>query len=114
MMYALQASAVGRPRARQETGLSPQQARLILGLLLRSEQRLDNRSLFSGGLPRGTALAQKNGWLRKARGATAIAYLPSGPMIMSLLVTREIGVPLSEAQALGSRQAAIAADMARG
>lgn len=114
MMYALQASAVGRPRARQETGLSPPQARLVLGLLLRSEQRLDNRSLFSGGLPRGTALAQKNGWLRRARGGTAIAYVSSGPMIMSLLATRQSGVSLGEVQALGSRQAAIAADMGRG
>ena len=111
MMYALQASAVGRPGARADTGLSTKQARLILGLLLSSQQRLDNRSLFSAGLPGGTAIAQKNGWLNSARGGAAISFGVSGPTIMTMLTYSSSGVSLSSAQALGSQVAQVASSL---
>ena len=110
-MYALQASAVGRPGARADTGLSTKQARLILGLLLSSQQRLDNRSLFSAGLPGGTAIAQKNGWLNSARGGAAISFGVSGPTIMTMLTYSSSGVSLSSAQALGSQVAQVASSL---
>lgn len=108
MMFAIQATATNAPGARRETGLTARQARLMLGLLLGSQQELDNVSLFAGGLPAGMPLAQKNGWLRAARGGSALAFTSSGPLIMTLVAHSPSGVSLSAAKALGSRVATIA------
>lgn len=108
MMFAIQATAANAPGARQETGLTAKQARLILGLLLGSQQELDNASLFAGGLPAGMPLAQKNGWLRAARGGAALAFTPAGPLIMTLVAHSSSGVSLPAARALGNREATIA------
>ncbi len=108
MMFSLQAAAIGAPRARAETGLSTKQARQILGLLLSSQQVGDNRSLVVAGAPKGTPIAQKNGWLRSARLSASIAYLASGPIIVTLATQSSSGVSLPTAQTLG-RQAMSAA-----
>ena len=111
MMFAIQASAVGSPGARRQTGLTTRQARLMLGLLLDSQQQLDNVSLFAGGLPPRVPLAQKNGWLRAARGGSAIAFQPTGPVIMTLVAHSTSGVSLASARSLGNREAAIATSL---
>lgn len=102
MMFALQASAVPTPGARGETGLSSKQARQIIGLLLSSQQTGENRSLVAAGAPTGTPIAQKNGWLGSARLSASIAYLPSGPVILTLAEYSGGGVSLATAQQLGA------------
>lgn len=109
MLHALHAAAVGAPGARRQTGLTAHTARQALGWLLASQQRGDNRSLVAGGLPPGTPTAQKNGWIRSARHAAAIAYTDAGPVISVLLTYDAAGVALRTARALGARVAAIAA-----
>ena len=111
MMFALQASAVGKPGARSDTGLSAKQGRLILGLLLSSQQRFENRSLFAGGLPGNTPLAQKNGWLRSARGSAGVGFTSSGPVIMAVLMQASSGVSRSSAQTLGAQVARVATSL---
>jgi beta-lactamase class A len=107
VLFALHAAAAGRAGARAETGLTERSARLLLGWLLTSEQRGDNRSLVAGGLPPGTPVAQKNGWLRDARHAATIVYGPAGPRILVLLTYRAGGMPRGRAAALGARLAAL-------
>lgn len=102
MMFSLQAAAVPTQRARAETGLSAKQARQILGLLLSSQQTGENRSLVAGGAPRGTPIAQKNGWLGSARLSASIAYLTSGPVIVTVAEYSGGGVSLASAQRLGA------------
>lgn len=84
-LYALHAAAAGVPAARRQTALSAPRARLAVGWLLASEQRAENVGLFAGGLPAGTAVAQKNGWLGSARHGAAIAYGPEGGRILVVL-----------------------------
>jgi beta-lactamase class A len=109
MLFALHAAAVGAPGARARTGLTAHAARLGLGWLLGSQQRGDNASLVAPGLPAGTPVAQKNGWIRSARHGAAIAYTPRGPVIAVLLTYDARGVSLSRARAIGARVATIAA-----
>jgi beta-lactamase class A len=42
-------------------------------------------SLVRRGLPAGTTVAEKDGWISGMRGSAAIAYLPSGPKIVVVL-----------------------------
>lgn len=105
MLYAIHASAVSAD-ARSETGLTTHQARLLVGYLLSSQQRLDNASLF----PNATAAvpaAQKNGWLNDARHGAAILYGADGPVITVLLTYDDNGVGLGTSQLLGNRLTAL-------
>ncbi|WP_217924226.1 serine hydrolase [Miltoncostaea oceani] len=109
MLFALHAAAVGAPGARAQTGLTAHAARLGIGWLLGSEQRGDNASLLAAGLPAGTPVAQKNGWVRAARHGAGIAYTPRGPVIAVLLTYDDRGVSLPRARAVGARVAGVAA-----
>jgi beta-lactamase class A len=109
MLFSLHAAAVGAPGARAATGLTAHQARLGLGMLLASQQRGANAGLLAGGLPAGTPIAQKNGWIRAARHGAAIAYLRRGPVIVVLLTYDGRGVSLARGRSLGARVAAAAA-----
>lgn len=108
MMFAITAAAAGAPDARRETGLTAGQARLALGWLLASEQRLENRSLLAGGVARATPIAQKNGWLRAARHGAGVIFAPTGPKIAIVLTYDAGGVSPSVGRAVGARVAAVA------
>ena len=108
MLFAIHASAVGAPGARRQTGLTQGQARLALGLLLASQQVGDNQSLFLGGLPTGTPVAQKNGWLRRSRLGASVIYGPQGPTIAVMAAHNESGLSLAQAASIGARLARIA------
>lgn len=107
MLLAIHASAVSG-NARGHTGLTAHQARLALGWLLASQARGDNLSLFAGGVPSGTPIAQKNGWINSARLGAALIYGPSGPVIAVLTTYDEGGVSLGQAQSVGARIARVA------
>jgi len=107
MLLSLHSAAAGVPGAVRATGLTVHQARLGIGWLAASEQRGDNAGLFAGGVAPGTAIAQKNGWIRAARLGAAIVYRPRGPAIVVVTTYDETGVPLARAQALGARVAAL-------
>lgn len=107
MLYGIQAAAVGAPGARAQTGLSTHQARLLLGWLLSSQQRGDNQSLVAGGAP-GVPIAQKNGWISRARLGAGLIFTARGPVIAVLATYDDAGVGLGEAQALGARIAQVA------
>lgn len=108
VLFAVHAAATGDRAARSATGLSTRAARVLLGHLLASEQRGENRSLLAGGAPRGSLLAQKNGWLRAARHGAAIVYTPRGPRIAVMLAYASPGIAPPAARALGGRVAAVA------
>ncbi|MCC6833321.1 MAG: serine hydrolase [Thermoleophilia bacterium] len=109
ILFAVHAAATGDRAARSASGLSTRAARVLLGDLLASEQRGENLSLLAPGVPEGSLLAQKNGWLRAARHGAAILYTPRGPRIAVMLSYSATGVPLRTARALGGRLAAVAA-----
>jgi beta-lactamase class A len=108
-LFAIHAAAAGSAQARRETGLTVRAARLALGWLLASEQAGDNASLVAGGVPAGTPIAQKNGWLRAARHGAALVYDAAGPRIVVVMTYRGAGVPRARAAALGARAARLAA-----
>jgi beta-lactamase class A len=108
MMFSFTAAAAGNAQARQETGLTVQQARLGLGWLLGSEQVLENTSLLAGGASRGTPIAQKNGWLRAARHGAGVIFTPSGPKIAVVLTYDAGGVSTTTGRAVGGRMARVA------
>ncbi|MGI9539894.1 MAG: serine hydrolase, partial [Miltoncostaeaceae bacterium] len=108
MLFSIAAVASGDPSARRDTGLTAHQARMALGWLLSSEQRSDNRSLLSGGLPRGTPIAQKNGWIRSARHGAGLIFDPSGTRIAVMLSYDAGGVSLAGGRAVGARVASLA------
>ena len=103
MLYAIHATAARAPGSRSQTGLSAGQGRLLLGWLLASEQRGDNRGLFAAGAPPGALIAQKNGWIRSTRLGAALVYAPRGPVIVVVAAHDASGVALSQATALGTR-----------
>lgn len=105
-LFAIQAAAVGRPGARRQTGLSPHAARLALGYLLASEPFTDNIGILRQALPTGMPVAQKHGWLSRARHTAAILYTPSGPWIV-VAQTYADGLSRSEAAVLGRRAVAL-------
>jgi beta-lactamase class A len=59
-------------------------------------------SIIRGGLPAGTRVAEKDGWLDDMRASAAIAYLPRGPRIVVVLAYRP-GLTLRSARTLGRR-----------
>ena len=109
MMYAFVASAAGDPVARRASGLTVARARLALGWLLSSEQRLENASLLAGGAPRGAPIAQKNGWLRAARHGAGVIFAPSGARIVVVLTYDASGVSPTAGRTVGARVARVAA-----
>ena len=108
MLFSFTAAAAGSVQARRESGLTVQQARLGLGWMLGSEQRLENRSLLAGGTPRGTPIAQKNGWLRAARHGAGVIFTPSGPKIAVVLTYDSGGVSTTTGRTVGARVARVA------
>ena len=65
-------------------------------------------SLLAAGVPRGTPIAQKNGWIRSARHAAGLIFTPEGTRIAVLLTYDRRGVSLAQGRAIGARVAAIA------
>ena len=61
-------------------------------------------SLVRGGFPRGTPVAEKDGWISDMRGSAALAYLPSGPKIVVVLTYRP-HLDVRAARRLGTRVA---------
>jgi beta-lactamase class A len=105
LLFALHASATGRADALAATGLTRHQARVGVAMLLDSEQRGDNLSLVAGGVPKGTPIAQKNGWLRRARHGAAIIYGPGGPRIVVVLTYADRGISREQAAKVGAAAA---------
>ena len=105
MLYALHAAAVPTPAARRQTGIPALKARLILGLLLTAVQDGANATLFAGGLPAHTPIAEKNGWREHEQHGAAIAYTRRGPVIMVVLTQRPDGADVSEARRIGAQVA---------
>lgn len=105
MLFALQSAAVPTPVGRRQTGIDPLRARLVLGLVLTADQVGANASLFTGGLPPGTPVAEKNGWRKQEQHGAAIAYTSRGPIIMVVLTQRSGEADLADARAIGSEVA---------
>ena len=105
MRYSLQAAAVPTASARRQTGIPATKARLILGLLLTASQNGPNATLFAGGLPAGTPIAEKNGWRRNEQHGAAIAYTRRGPVILVVLTQRPEGANLADARQIGAEVA---------
>ena len=101
LLTGLQAAAVGDPSAMRRAGLSRHEARVGLGMLLRSSPVADNAGLFRRWLPKGTPVAQKHGWISSARHSAAVVYSARGPVVVVLLTFREPSIAFSEAQQLG-------------
>ncbi len=99
-LYAIAAAAAGDRTAARRTGLDEETARYALGLLLESERSGVNAGLVAGGLPPGTPIAQKNGWITDVRDTAAIVYGPGGPRIVVVLAYRP-GLTTEAAAALG-------------
>jgi len=108
MMFSFAAAAAGNAKARRATGLTRQQARLGLGWLLGSEQRLENASLLAGGVARRMPIAQKNGWLRAARHGAGVIFTRTGPKIAVILTYDAGGVSTTAGRAAGARVARVA------
>ncbi|MFN2471190.1 MAG: serine hydrolase [Gaiellaceae bacterium] len=102
VLREIAASAAGNRASQRRTGLGPERARYTLGLLLSWEARGDNVGLFAGALPRGTPVAQKNGWISDSRHTAAIVFGRRGPVVAVLLTYRP-GLSFAEAAALGRR-----------
>jgi beta-lactamase class A len=63
-------------------------------------------SLVRPGLPAGTAVAEKDGWISDMRGSAAIAYLPRGPKIVVVLAYKP-EIDEDAAEALGAQVARV-------
>jgi beta-lactamase class A len=61
-------------------------------------------SIVRGGLPPGTPVAEKDGWISDMRGSAAIVYLPSGPKIVVVLAYKP-DIDASAVKALGAKVA---------
>ena len=105
MLFALQSAAVPTPAGRRQTGIDPLRARLVLDLLLTADQVGANASLFTGGLPAGTPVAEKNGWRKQEQHGAAIAYTRKGPIILVVLTQRADVADLADARAIGAEVA---------
>jgi hypothetical protein len=106
VLWAVHAAATGDRAARARTGLTTRAARVLLGHLLASDGRGENRSPFAGGVPRGAVLAAKNGWVRRTRLGAALVYRPSGPPVIVVAAAHaEGGVGRAWMGALGARTA---------
>jgi len=105
MLYALQASAAPTGAARRHTRIPVIDARLILGLMLTAVQDGPNATLFAGGLPAGTPIAEKNGWRTDEQHGAAIAYTRRGPVILVVMTQRSGGADLADAREIGAELA---------
>jgi len=105
MLFALQAAAVPTPAGRRQTGVDPLRARMVLDLLLTADQVGANASLFAGGLPAGTPIAEKNGWRQHEQHGAAIAYTRRGPVILVVLTQRPGEADLADARAIAAEVA---------
>jgi hypothetical protein len=103
ILYALHASALGRPEAARRTRLSRHEARVGLALLLSSARSGDNAGILR---PPGAA-AQKHGWTTTVRHTAAIVYGEDGPTIVVVLTFRPDEVRLSDSVILGRRVLAL-------
>ncbi len=104
VLASVAAAATGRQPAFRRTGLDEEEARYALGLLLASERSGPNAGLLAGGLPGGTPVAQKNGWITDVRDTAAIVYGPHGPRIVVVLTYRP-GLDAQRAALFGRRVA---------
>jgi hypothetical protein len=102
VLSTVHAAAAGDRAALGRSGLTLHQARLALGLLLRSQPRDDNLGVFAGALAPGTPAAQKHGWFSSVRHSAAIVYGPGGARILVCLTHRP-GISRAEASALCGR-----------
>ncbi|HWH14015.1 MAG TPA: serine hydrolase [Miltoncostaeaceae bacterium] len=102
VLSVLHGAAVGDPAARRATGLGPRAARTLIGMLAAAEQTGDNRSLVRAGLPAGTVVAEKKGWLRAAHHGAALVYAADGPRVVVVLTWAPGGAPLARARGLGA------------
>jgi hypothetical protein len=100
VLSELHAAAAGTPGATRRTGLSRHAARVGLAYLLDSEPVSDNIGLLALAFPRGTPAAQKHGWINDARHSVALVFVPTGPIVVSVLTYRD-SLRLTAAQALG-------------
>ena len=98
-LFRLHAAALGRGWALRATGLTQAQAASARAILLASQPQADNIGLLRPWLA-GTRLAQKHGWVSTTRLTAAIAYRPTGPVIVVVAAYRP-GIALREAQLLG-------------
>jgi len=98
----LQAAAAGERWAISKLGLDRNGARAALGYLALAWR---GSSLLE--LPPGTPVAEKDGWTSDVRGSAAIAYLPSGPRVVVVLVHRP-GISAGEARRLGEQVSRLA------
>jgi hypothetical protein len=101
-LLTLQLAAVGQSRARRISGLSVHEARVALGLLLRSQPAGDNLGLIRGTLGPTLPIVQKQGWLDDVRITAAIVYTTSGPRLVAICAYQS-NLALSTAMNLGQR-----------
>jgi beta-lactamase class A len=100
ILYVLHGCALGNVPALRATGLDRARCGYALRLLLGSEPSGNNVGLVRPFVPRGTLVAQKNGWLHDARHTAAIVYGSGAPKIVVVL-TYAPNLPLGTARALG-------------
>ena len=102
LLYVLHACARNATVGLRATALDRERCAYGLQLLLASELRGANVGLIRPYLPRGTRVAQKNGWLDDARHTAAIVYARSGPKIVVVL-TYAPSLSQARASELGRR-----------
>ncbi len=108
VLWILDRSARGDIDARRLSGLTPRQARFVLGTLYGSERDGDNAGIL--GLGPGPTAAQKHGWVRSFRHSAAIIEGARGPRIVVAL-TWSPGLTRARAERFGSEVVAVAARM---
>ena len=101
-LYTLQAAAAGNRFVQRKSGLSRREARLALALLLQASPAAGHEGLLRPFLPRGTAVAQKNGWISDTRITAAIVYSPGRPRIAVVAAYRP-RLSVRQARALGHK-----------
>lgn len=94
-------AARGELAALRTTGMTVAQARLLLGNLLASEADGDNLGIVRQGFAAAIPVAQKHGWISNTRHSVAIAFAPSGPVVVVVL-TNHAGLTRTQAAVLGS------------
>lgn len=96
----IQRAARGEAAALRATGMTLDQARLLLGDLLSSEATGDNLGILRQGFATGVPMAQKHGWISNTRNSVAIAYTARGPVVVVVL-TNHVGLTRAQAAVLG-------------
>jgi beta-lactamase class A len=99
-LYRLHAGARGDARALRLLGLTRRQAVVALRILASAQPVADNVGLLRPWLPRGTTVAEKNGWLSDTRTTAAVVYRNARATIV-VVETYRPGVTLRQAQRLG-------------